>query len=351
MSWTDLGIAAAERGLVPDPVLRSVIRRLCRRRLRDCERDYPRRDGVPSFLPALRTGPIALVPERANEQHYEIPPAYFEAVLGPRRKYSCCLFPTPSATLAEAEDAALEETARNADLSDGQQVLELGCGWGSLSLWMAERYPQSLITAVSNSAPQRQFIEAQARQRGFTNLTVVTADMNTFDPANASTVPTEFDRVVSVEMFEHMRNYDRLLERIARWLAPDGRLFVHVFCHRDHLYPFEEADPSDWMARHFFSGGLMPSRDLFRWFDNRFTVEAQADWNGTHYERTSNAWLANLDARRQEVEQILTKTYGPADAARWLHRWRMFFLAVAELFGLAGGNEWCVTQCRLRPVR
>lgn len=351
MSWTDLGIAAAERGLVPDPVLRSVIRRLCRGRLDDCARDYPRRDGIPSFLPALRTGPIALVPELANEQHYELPPAFFETVLGPRRKYSCCLFRTPSATLAEAEDTALEETARNADLADGQRILELGCGWGSLSLWMAERYPGSRITAVSNSAPQRQFIEAQARERGFTNLSIVTADMNAFDPAAAAAGSVPFDRVVSVEMFEHMRNYDQLLERIARWLAPDGRLFVHVFCHRDYLYPFEEADPSDWMARHFFSGGLMPSRDLFRWFDNRFTVEAQADWNGTHYERTSNAWLANLDARRRDVERILTETYGPADAARWLHRWRMFFLAVAELFGLAEGNEWSVTQCRLRPVR
>jgi cyclopropane-fatty-acyl-phospholipid synthase len=293
----------------------------------------------------LQSGPIALVPARANDQHYELPPEFFELVLGPHRKYSCCLFAGGDETLAEAESAALEATCSHAQIADGQSILELGCGWGSLSLWMAEHYPRSTITAVSNSTPQRQWIESQAARRGLSNLRVVTADVNDFTPDEPP-----FDRVVSVEMFEHLRNYELMLKRIRRWLQPDGRLFVHIFCHHQFLYPFEEDGATDWMATHFFSGGLMPSFDLLQMFPEQFSVEAQWVWDGRNYQQTAEAWLRNLDARREEALAILKAHYGDREATRWLQRWRMFFLAVAELFGYADGAEWQVTHCRLKPT-
>ena len=267
-------------------------------------------------------GPIAPLPEKANEQHYELPPEFFTAVLGPHRKYSSCFWRTETASLAEAEAAALDITCERADLSDGQDILELGCDWGSLSLWMAERFRNSRITAVSNSAPQRRFIEAEAAARGLTNLRVITADMNEFASA-----ANRFDRIVSVEMFEHMRNYERLLERIASWLRPSGKLFVHHFCHRQFAYPFETDGDANWMGRHFFTGGLMPSEHLLRHFNRHLTIVGQWRWDGTHYQRTSEAWLANLDARRRDVLPILEATYGRDSSRRWFHRWRMFFLA------------------------
>ena len=351
MTPVGLGIAAAESGVVPDAMLRMVMRRLCAQRLRDCEERYARINGVAPFFQALTSGPIALVPELANEQHYELPPEFFSVVLGPHRKYSCCLFRDDTSTLADAERAALEETCAHAQLSDGQSVLELGCGWGSLSLWMAERYPRSRITAVSNSAPQRSFIEQEAAERGLANLRVITADMNGFDASQCEDGRGGFDRVVSVEMFEHMRNYEALLERVGRWLKPDGRLFVHVFCHRKYLYPFNEDGSTDWMAKHFFSGGLMPSADLFHQFGTQFSVESQWRWNGRHYQQTAEAWLANLDANREAVEEILNGVYGERLGARWVQRWRMFFLAVSELFGYGDGEEWHVIHCRLKPTR
>ncbi len=340
-----IGIAAAERGVIPDPLLRAAIRKLCDRRLRECAARWNPVDGHP-FLPALSAGAIALVPERANEQHYELPPEFFGLVLGPHRKYSCCEFVNGDDSLAEAESAALRSTCRHAQIADGQSILELGCGWGSLSLWMAEKYPASAITAVSNSAPQRRWIEAEAERRGLRNLHIVTADINDFAAGSSL-----FDRVVSVEMFEHVRNYDLLLERVRNWLTPDGRLLIHHFCHRQFLYPFEEQQSTDWMAKHFFSGGLMPSFDLLQNFPRRFTVEAQWVWNGTHYQRTAEAWLKKLDARRDEVLGVLRTRYGASEAGRWLQRWRMFFLAVSELFGYRDGNEWFVTHCRLKPAR
>ncbi len=346
-----LGIAAAETGVVPDAVLRLAMRRLCAQRLRECAVRYAPMSGITPFLAALKTGPVALVPERANQQHYEIPPEFFQLVLGPHRKYSCCLFHDRDTMLKEAEETALEATCAHAQLADGQTVLELGCGWGSLSLWMAEHYPNSRIFAVSNSAPQRQFIEGVAAAKGFRNLQVVTADMNEFDPWQLGWKSGSFDRVVSVEMFEHMRNYDELLGRINRWMSPAGRFLVHVFCHKSYLYPFNEDGQADWMAKNFFSGGLMPNVELFHQFPSRFAVESQWIWNGQHYQRTSDAWLANLDARREEALGILRGVYGNAEAGRWLQRWRMFFLAVSELFGYSGGDEWFVTHCRLRPVQ
>ena len=346
MSLMSLGIEAVERGLIPDVITRMAIRRLCEQRLRESDRDSDNADSTepPAFVESMRAGPIAPVPEKANEQHYELPPEFFTAVLGPHRKYSSCFWPTADCSLAEAEATALEITCQRAELADGQQILELGCGWGSLSLWMADRYRNSRITAVSNSTGQRRFIESEAAARGLTNLHVITADMNQF-----VTESNRFDRVVSVEMFEHMRNDDLLLERIASWLRPDGRLFVHHFCHQQLVYPFETEGDANWMGRYFFTGGLMPSENMLRQFDRHMTVVEQWRWDGRHYQRTSEAWLANLDAHRREVLPILVATYGRPEARRWFHRWRLFFLAVSELFGYANGTEWFVSHSLLQP--
>jgi cyclopropane-fatty-acyl-phospholipid synthase len=265
-------------------------------------------------------------------------------VLGGHRKYSCCHWSDGTRTLDEAEAESLRITCARAGIGDGMDVLELGCGWGSLTLWMARRHPRSRITAVSNSGPQREFIMDIARREGLDNVRVITADMNEFK------TEAQFDRVVSIEMFEHMRNYETLLERIARWLRPDGRLFVHVFAHRSVPYAFETDGSSNWMGRYFFTGGIMPTPDLFGRFGHHLQVDRQWWWDGTHYERTANAWVRNLDARRREVMPILVDTYGPRDADRWFHRWRMFFLACAELFGDRGGEEWGVCHTLLAPV-
>ena len=348
MSLLSLSLDAVERGLIPDALTRSAIRRLCEQRLRDSDRgnDIANERSLQSFVASMISGPVAPVPDKANEQHYELPPEFFAAVLGPRRKYSSCFFPETSSSLAEAEEAALAITCERAQLADGQDILELGCGWGSLSLWMAERYPHSRITAVSNSAPQRGFIEVEAAARGLMNLQIITADMNDFHAGQVENL-SHFDRVVSVEMFEHMRNYAKLLERISGWLRPDGKLFIHIFCHRRFAYPFETEGDSNWMGRYFFTGGIMPSEHLLRRFDEHLQVIRQWRWNGQHYQRTSEAWLTNLDQRRREILPILESCYGRAEARRWFHRWRMFFLAVAELFGYANGEEWFVTHALL----
>lgn len=354
MSVLELGIGALERGFAPDALTRMAIRRLCRRRLRELNAETSRGDGSSpndlsptrrAFLLSLRQGPLAPLPEKANEQHYELPPEFFALVLGPRRKYSCCHFDTPHTTLAAAEEAALEITCQRADLHNGHEILELGCGWGSLTLWMAEHYPRSRITAVSNSVPQRRFIEGELLRRGLANVRVITADMNVFTPPGQT-----FDRVVSVEMFEHMRNYQELLQRIADWLRPDGRLFAHIFCHREHSYPFETEGAANWMGRYFFTGGMMPAVSLLSEFDSPLQVVRQDNWNGAHYARTAEAWLRNLDARRDEALQILTDVYGNSLATRWLNRWRIFFLAVAELFAFRGGEEWFVTHVLSRKI-
>ena len=341
MSWLyDL----VERGHVPDPLIRFGIRRLLRQRLRSL-------DGgdTAALVAQMRSAPIALHTSAANEQHYELPPELFRRVLGPRLKYSCCLWPEGVETLAGAEEAALTQACDRAGIADGMEILDLGCGWGSLALWMAERYPGSRILAVSNSSGQRTFIEARSAERGFRNLEVVTADMNDFDPARSG-ADRRFDRVVSVEMFEHMRNYSELLARIASWLAPGGRLFVHVFCHARHPYLFEDRGPSDWMARHFFTGGLMPSEDIFHRFEEDLITAERWSLDGRHYERTLREWLDRLDRQRETVLRLFTSVYG-TDASRWFHRWRLFFLACAELFAFRSGREWYVAHSLLRPVR
>jgi cyclopropane-fatty-acyl-phospholipid synthase len=329
-----------ELGFVPDAVIRRGIRRLCERRLRDidagdCEAAARR---TAAFVRAMDAADIALVPQLANEQHYEVPAEFFARVLGPQRKYSSAWWPQGVTDLAQAEAVALAATAEHARLADGQAVLELGCGWGSLSLWMAERYPASRITAVSNSNSQREWVVAEAARRGLRNLEVITADMNRF------ATERRFDRVVSVEMFEHMRNWRELFGRVHDWLLPGGLFFMHVFCHRSTPYAFVDEGPSDWMSRHFFSGGMMPSDELPLHFQERLRFVQRWRWDGRHYEKTANAWLARLDAQRDAVLAILGHTYGDAQAAQWLQRWRLFFMACAELFGHRDGQEWWVSH-------
>ncbi len=330
----------AEQGRLPDPLLRLGIRRLLRQRLEELSDGDPQAtaEHTRAFLRSLAQAELAPLPELANEQHYEVPAAFFEAVLGPHRKYSACLWDDGVRTLAEAEAAALAQTCARAELADGQKVLELGCGWGSLSLWMAERYPASRITAVSNSHSQRAFIEEQARRRGLANLQVLTQDINRFDAHQ------RFDRIVSVEMFEHLRNWPRAFARVARWLEADGRFFMHVFAHRGAPYAFEVRDASDWMSRHFFSGGMMPSDDLALRCQDDLRVLEHWRWSGTHYQRTACAWLANMDRQREQIMPLLALTYGADEAPLWWNRWRLFFLAVEELFGHAGGRQWWVSH-------
>lgn len=328
------GLALAERGLLPATAIRVGIRRLLRDRLRELEG----LDTEALARDALRTGPVAHATDAANEQHYEVPAAFYGAVLGPHRKYSGCYWPDGTATLGDAERAALDLVCDRARLEDGQDVLELGCGWGSLSLHLAERFPRSRILAVSNSRSQREFIMEHAPPR----LEVVTADMNDFDTSR------RFDRIVSIEMFEHMRNYALLLQRVRRWLADDGCLFIHVFCHRRRAYLFDTDGDANWMGRFFFTGGLMPSLDLFRRFGDEFEVAEEWAVNGTHYARTAAAWLANLERNRAEVLRILAPVYG-RDTRRWYHRWRIFFMACEELFGFRDGTEWLVGHYRLTP--
>ncbi len=342
-------IDLAEGGWLPDPVLRWGIRQACARRLRDEQRRRGSRrdaDATADLVRELALADIALVPAAANAQHYEVPAAFFERVLGPRLKYSCAWWGDGVRTLDAAEVAALDLTIAHAGIADGMRILELGCGWGSLALELAARFPRCTIVGVSNSASQRTFIEAAARRRGLANLTIETADITHFAPAGW------FDRVVSVEMFEHMRNYQALFRRIAGWLEPDGALFVHVFCHRRFAYPFETDGDDNWMGRHFFSGGLMPSLDLLPAVPSPLALQSQWQWGGEHYARTANAWLANLDAHRDELTRLLAAEGGAGDGALAVRRWRLFFLACAELFALAGGTEWGVAHYRFghRPA-
>jgi cyclopropane-fatty-acyl-phospholipid synthase len=332
-----------ERGYVPDWLTRIGIRRLLAERLRAeaTGDDRAREAALERLIAELRANPIALHTTAANEQHYEVPAGFFQRVLGPRLKYSSCWWPEEVQDLETAEAAMLVLTCERAELGfDRQDILELGCGWGSLTLWMAEFYPDSRIVAVSNSNSQREFIEARCRERGFANVQVVTADMNDFS------TDRRFDRVVSVEMFEHMRNYQELMRRIHAWLKPGGKLFVHIFTHRQLAYPFETTGGDNWMGRYFFTGGLMPSRDLLPRFQDDLKLEEQWHFNGRHYQRTLEAWLVNQDRHRDKIMTLFRETYGPDQADRWFQRWRVFFMACAELFGYRRGEEWGVSHYR-----
>lgn len=340
MNMLAFAINAAERAPLTDAVTLAGIDMLCvrtKRRLANIPDDAEL-----AFAKDMATFPIASHTDEANRQHYEVPAEFFSLVLGAQRKYSCCYYPDATTTLDEAETVALSETVAHAGLRDGMDILELGCGWGSLSLYMAGRFPNARITSVSNSASQRDYIIGCARERGFSNLSVVTADMNDFTTGN------RFDRVVSVEMFEHMSNWQMLFERVRSWLQPEGRFFLHVFNHRDRSYRFDHNNPADWIARHFFTGGIMPAFDLPRRFGKIFTVEQDWRWSGLHYRRTALDWLANFDREIDRVRPILKRVYGN-DARLWERRWRLFFLATAGLFGHQGGEVWGVGHYLLMP--
>ena len=344
MSIANAAIRRLQDAPFPDFIARPAIDSLVTEARRRLDREGPHDEAA--FAREMAVRAIAEHAVAANAQHYELPAEFFEICLGARLKYSCCLYPVADTTLDEAEEAALAETCAHAGLADGQRVLELGCGWGSLSLWMAEHYPNAAITAVSNSHGQRRHIEAQAKARGLANLTVITCDMNDFAPNVGG---GGFDRIVSVEMFEHMANWRALLTRAHGWLKPDGRMFIHIFTHRDAPYRFDHTDSGDFIAQHFFTGGVMPSRGLMRQFPDLFRVEQEWTWSGVNYRRTADHWLANMDANGDRVMELMRETYGE-DAALWRRRWRRFYLATAGLFGNDGGNTWAVSHYLLKPA-
>ncbi|HEX4872107.1 MAG TPA: cyclopropane-fatty-acyl-phospholipid synthase family protein [Nevskiaceae bacterium] len=342
-------IELCERGLVPDALARFGMRQLIRTRLEDPanRNGEVRAERFNRFLDELRAAPIAIETQAANQQHYEVPAEFFHRHLGPQLKYSCCYYPQGNETLAEAEIKMLELYAERAELRDGLRILDLGCGWGSLSTWLAARYPGSQIVGLSNSHGQREFIENRARERGLGNLTIHTGNVAEFE-FTAEQLGGGFDRVLSIEMFEHMKNYGRLMEKISRWLRPDGSLFVHIFVHKLLAYHFEVKDDKDWMTQYFFLGGTMPSENLLLHFQDHLKIERQWWVDGRHYEKTSNHWLAGMDANREAILPLFRQAYGERDAAVWFQRWRMFYMAVAEFFGLAEGNEWGVAHYRFR---
>ncbi len=346
MSLSGIGIALAERGMMPDMLIRSGIRTLCTKRIGDCVPDDPAAKEIArsNFASLMREGPLAPVPEAANEQHYEVPEDFFALALGERRKYSACYWSDGCSSLDEAETTSLRITCERAQIEDGMSILELGCGWGSLTLWMAEQYPNAKITAVSNSSSQRAYIESEAQSRGLTNVCVITCDMNVFQ------TEAMFDRVVSVEIFEHMRNYDLLLSRICSWLKPSGKLFVHIFAHKDSAYEFMTQGADNWMGRYFFTGGIMPAQQIFREFEEHMRVASEWVWEGTHYQKTAEAWLTNLDQNKNRVITLFRKAMPTSEAKRMYHRWRIFFLACAETFGFRGGTEWVVGHYLFEPA-
>ncbi|MBR0836136.1 class I SAM-dependent methyltransferase [Bradyrhizobium manausense] len=341
MSVVSTIIGTAERVPLPDLVVRAAIQRLCSRTATRLSAHGAGDDAAFAGRMMLRS--IAEHADAANTQHYEVPSSFFAQVLGPNRKYSSCFYKTDATTLQEAEEEALRQIVEHAGLADGQTILELGCGWGALALWMARQFPHAKVTAVSNSQSQRAHIEGMAQSRGLLNLRVVTADMNVFAAEG------QFDRIVSIEMFEHMMNWRKLMTRVRSWLAPEGRFFMHIFTHRVGSYVFDHANREDWIAQHFFTGGVMPSHQLIRQYTDIFAIEKEWRWSGTHYQRTANDWLANFDAHRDTIEASLRNVYGE-DTALWMRRWRWFFLATAGLFGYADGTEWGVSHYRMKAA-
>lgn len=335
----------AEQGRFPDSVIEFGIRRLCKDRLKEIPPSSEFIEAERAFIDELKNSPIAIHTEEANEQHYELPPEFFLKVLGKRLKYSSCYFKGAFDDLDVAEEQMLDLTMKRAQIRDGDKILELGCGWGSITLWMAEHFPNSQITAVSNSRDQRGFIEQRLAEKNLTNVKVITADMNDFQTKE------KFDRAISVEMFEHMRNYEELLKRISNWLNPDGTLFIHVFCHKVHAYPFEVKDDFDWMSKYFFTGGIMPSDQLYYYFNSDMKVAKHWRVLGTHYEKTARAWLRNQDEHREEILELFRETYGEGEEIKWFNRWRIFFLACAELFGYKNGTEWYVSHYLFKPKK
>lgn len=333
--------------ILPDWLIRRVIRQFLSEKLKKETEPIleKQQEKLMAFVNELKQSPIAIEEKAANEQHYEVPSTFFVLALGPRLKYSCALWEPQTKNLAEAEELMLELYCKRAELQDGMRILELGCGWGSLSFYMAEKYPNAKITVVSNSKTQKLFIDELAQLRGMTNLEVITANMVNF---NLKDYPhlEPVDRIVSIEMMEHMKNYQALFHKIATWLKPDGKLFVHIFTHERLAYHYEDVDEKDWMTRYFFSGGTMPSTDLFHYFQDDLLLEAQWAVNGTHYEKTANAWIENMERNKARIMPLLAETYGSKEAKKWWMYWKVFFMACAELWGYAKGNEWQVTHYR-----
>jgi len=327
-----------ERGYIPDSIIRKGIKRLLKERLVEISADDAEisSHSKQGFIESMKASVLALSPEKANEQHYEVPAEFYAHVLGEHNKYSCCYWDENTLSLSHAEQKSLELSCEHAELLDGQQVLELGCGWGSLTLWVAQQYPKSHITAVSNSSSQKQYIDDMALRLGLTNVNVITCDMNDFS------IDKTFDRVVSIEMFEHMRNWQELFNKVSGWLNDDGKFFMHIFTHRQVPYAFEVKDSSDWMSEYFFTGGMMPCDDLPLYFQEDLNILKNWVWDGKHYEKTSNAWLQRMDDKKQIIMPILEKTYGDDEAQIWWMRWRLFFMACAELFAYDNGQQWHV---------
>ncbi|MGZ3943875.1 MAG: SAM-dependent methyltransferase [Mucilaginibacter sp.] len=329
-----------EQNKIPDFLLRKGIRKLLKQRLDDENKGgvEAQQAHLMSLIAQLKTSPIAVNTADANQQHYEVPTQFYQYCLGKNLKYSSGYWKEVVTDIDTSEDDMLALTCERAGLKDGQQVLELGCGWGSLSLYMAVKYPKSTFKVVSNSRTQKQFIDDQAKQRGITNLTVITADMNTFS------IDEQFDRIVSVEMFEHMRNYQLLMQKVASFLKPDGKVFIHIFTHKEYAYLFEVKDETDWMSKYFFTGGIMPSDDLLFYFSDHLTVEKHWHVSGTHYAKTSEAWLKNMDEHKAEIMPLFEETYGKKHAIKWWVYWRIFYMACAELWNYNQGNEWIVSH-------
>lgn len=336
-----------EKNIIPDFLLRQGIRHLLAQRLKDEDKGSieANQQHLTQLIAELKKSPIAIETKAANEQHYEVPTEFYKLCLGKHLKYSSGYWKDGVTDIDTSELDMLEMTCLRTELNDGQDVLELGCGWGSLSLFMAQKFPASDFTVVSNSRTQKEYIDGQSIQRGLKNLEVITSDMNIFN------IKKKFDRIVSVEMFEHMRNYEKLLEKIAGFLRNDGKLFVHIFTHKTLAYKFEVRDESDWMSKYFFSGGIMPSDDLLFHFNTHFNTEQHWRINGMHYSKTAEAWLKNMDTNKNKIIPLFEETYGKDHALKWWVYWRIFFMACAELWGYNNGNEWMVSHYLFKKVR